>query len=398
MRSVLLAGASAALLSCALAGPARADLLDWQVSPLTTDLGDTALTIGGAADGSVYGANQPDFPGHDESGVTGAASVYANLARTYDTGMVISLKTVFEVFHDKLSGDNYGSDFVQKVYGVVQTGLGRGEIGMTDGAAYALAVTGPVVDSVTSLDNPNTVFFVDPTTGHAFNGIFTINTAVEPTYNYAKIVYYTPRLFGVEIGVSFTPSEGKDVIPFISSGPDVPNRQRNMWEIALSYQGSSGRLSYGLSGTIALGHAKAKTLGHHGLTDWAFGGQADYDLTDDMKVSFGGAYRQTNQYAFDLNNALAVGGTRAVHLGTTLTKGDWIVGGEYATGSADGSLGLPTLGTHGASASVGYTINTNLQATGGWQQWLYSRDAGVFYNGAPRIRMDAWYLHLNFHI
>jgi hypothetical protein len=171
-----------------------------------------------------------------------------------------------------------------------------------------------------------------------------------------------------------------------------------MWEAALSYQGSSGRLSYGLSGTIAVGHAVHKTLGHHGLTDWAFGVQADYDLTDDMKLSFGGAYRETNQYAFDLNNVLAVGRTRALHLGTTLTKGEWIVGGEYASGSADGSLGLPTLGVHGVEASVGYTINTNMQITGGWQQLRYSQDLGVFYNGASRIRMDAWYLHLNFHI
>jgi hypothetical protein len=398
VRSVLLAATSAAVLSCALASVAQADLLDWQVSPFTTDIGDAVLTVGGAADGAAYGANQPDFPGLDESGVTGAASVYANLARTYDTGMVISLKSVFEVFHDKLSGDNYGSDFVQKVYGVVQTGLGRAEIGMTDGAAYALAVTGPVVDGVTSLDNPNTTFFLDPVTGRAFINIFTINSAVEPTYNFAKISYYTPRLFGVQIGASFTPSEGKEVIPFLNGGPRIPNRQRGMWEVALSYQGSSGRLSYGLSGTIAVGHAVHKTPGHHGLADWAFGAQGDYDLTDDMKLSFGGAWRQTNQYAFDLNNVLALGATRAVHLGTTLTKGEWIVGGEYANGSADGSLGLPTLGVHGVEASVGYTINTNAQITGGWQQLRYSRDVGSFYNGAPRIRMDAWFLHLNFHI
>lgn len=398
MRSVLLAGVGAAILSCALAATAEADLLDWQVSPFTTDVGDAVLTVGGAADGAAYGANQPDFTGLDESGVTGAASVYANLSRTYDTGMVLSLKSVFEVFHDKLSGDNYGSDFVQKVYGVVQTGLGRAEIGMTDGAAYSLAVTGPVVDGVTSLDNPNATFFLDPATGRAFIDLFTINTAVEPTYNFAKISYYTPRLFGVQIGASFTPSEGKEVIPFFNGGPRVPNRQRGMWEVAVSYQGSSGRLSYGLSGTIAVGHAVDKTPGHHGLTDWAFGAQGDYDLTDDMKLSFGGAYRQTNQYAFDLNNALAVGGTRALHFGTTLTKGEWIVGGEYASGSADGSLGLPTLGVHGAEASIGYTINTNMQITGGWQQWRYSRNAGLFYNGAPRVRMDAWFLHLNFHI
>ena len=120
----------------------------------------------------------------------------AKLERTYDTGLVLSLRSVFEVFHDKLSGDNYGSDLVQKVYGVAQTGLGRVEIGMTDGAAYSLAVTGPTVDGVTSLDNPNATFFLDPTTGRAFINVFTGNSAVEPTYNFAKLSYYSPRLFG----------------------------------------------------------------------------------------------------------------------------------------------------------------------------------------------------------
>lgn len=398
VKSLLKAGACAAVLVCCAAGSAQADVSDWQISPYTHDVGSAVLTVGGSFDGTGYTANQPSFPGLDESGVTGAASVSAKLERTYDTGLVLSLKSVFEVFHDKLSGDNYGSDFVQKVYGVAQTGLGRIEIGMTDGAAYALAVTGPAVDGVTSLDNPNATFFTDPLTGGAFINLFAPNTAVEPTYNYAKISYYSPRLFGVAIGFSFTPSEGKDVIPFLTAGPTVFNRQKNMWEGGVSYQGESGRLSYGVSATFAVGHATNKTPGHQGLTDWAIGAQADYDLRDDMKFSIGGAYRDTNQYTFNLNNALKVGGTRATRLSSTLTWGSWILGGEYETGSADGSIGFPTLGLHDTEASLGYVINSNMQLTGGWQQLNYSRSAGLFYNGASRISMDAEFLHLNFHI
>jgi outer membrane protein OmpU len=398
VKSVLWASVYAAVVACASAVPAYADLLDWQVSPFTTDVGDAVLTVGGSFDGTGYLADQPGFPGLDQSGVTGAASVSAKLERTYDTGLVLSLRSVFEVFHDKLSGDNYGSDLVQKVYGVAQTGLGRVEIGMTDGAAYSLAVTGPTVDGVTSLDNPNATFFIDPTTGRAFINVFTGNTAVEPTLNYAKLSYYSPRLFGVQIGLSFTPSEGKDVLPFITAGPTVFNRQKNIWEAAASYQGESGRLSYGLSASIAVGHAANKTPGHQGLTDWAVGAQADYDLSDDMKFSLGGAYRDTNQYTFNLNNVLKVGGTRAVHLSTTLTKGSWIVGGEYENGSADGSIGLPDLGLHDWEASIGYVLNSNMQLTAGWQQLNYSRNAGLFYNGSNRISMDAEFLHLNFHI
>ena len=110
----------------------------------------------------LYAANQPDFHGLDQSGATGAAWVSDKFERTYDDGMVISLRSAFEIFHDKLSGDKYGSYFVQKAYGTVQTGLGRAEIGLTDGAAYSLAVVGPEVDNFTSIDNPNATFFVNP--------------------------------------------------------------------------------------------------------------------------------------------------------------------------------------------------------------------------------------------
>jgi hypothetical protein len=390
--------AAGAVLVCAAAVPAHADLLDWNVSPFTADVGQWTFTLGGAADGSLYTADQPDFRGLDQSGATGAAWVSDKLERTYDDGMVISLRSVFEIFHDKLSGDNYGSYFVQKVYGTVQTGLGRAEIGMTDGAAYSLAVVGPEVDNFTSLDNPNATFFVNPLTNRAFIGIFSLNSAVESSLNYAKISYYTPRLFGVQIGASFTPSEGKDVVPFINPGPRVDNRQRGIWEGALSYQGDSGRFSYGASATIAVAHGVHKTLGHDGMIDWAIGAQTDYSLTDDLKLSVGGAYRQTNLYTFDINDALARGNTGALHTSSMLTYGSWMVGGEYSTGSAGGSLGLPTLGVHGAEASVGYTLNTNAQITAGWQQWIYGRNKGLFYDGADHISMDAGFLHLNFHI
>jgi hypothetical protein len=398
VKRLLWAASGAFAASCALSAPASADLTDWQVSPLTTEVGSAELTVGGSLDGSLFDANQPAHPSLDERSATGMGSLYANLMRTYDTGLVIGLKSSFELFHDRLSGDNYGSDFVQKVYGQIQFGLGRVEIGNTDGAAYTLAVTGPVVDNVTTLDNANTTFYLDPLTDRAFTEVFAINSAVESTLNYAKISYYTPRLFGVQFGASFTPNEGKGVIPFVKHGPQVPNRQVGMWEMALSYQGSSGRLSYGASAAIALGHAAAKTPGHHGLTDWAFGVTGDYDLSDDMKVSLGGAYRQSNQYTFDINNVLAMGGTNALHLSSVLTWGSFLFGGEFSTGSAEGSLGFPDVGMHGYEASVGYMVNTNLQLTAGWQELIYAKNPGLFYNGAPKIEMDAGFLHLNFHI
>jgi hypothetical protein len=394
MRAFLLAGAT---MAAVIATPALAGLGNWSVSPWSTNLSNVSLTVGGRAQGTVLTADQPAAAGIDETTASGAATLTAALQRDYDSGLALALKGAFEIYHDRLSGDNYGDDFVQKVYAVAQTGLGRVEIGMTDGAAYALAVTGPMVDDETTLDNATATFFRDPSTGRAFVKGFALSSAVESSLNYAKISYYTPRLFGVQLAASYTPSEGKDVIPFISTGPRAPNRQESIWEAAVSYSDYFGPVSLGVYGGVMFAHADGatKTAGHEGLTEWGLGSEIDYNLNDDVKFAVGGGYRRSNAYTFDINDVLADGGTSSAHLSATVSSGPWIVGVEKGEGTAEGA---PKLGVHGVSASVGYVFNANLQATLGWQQLHYDRDAGTFYNGAPRIRMDAAFLHLRLHI
>ncbi|HXC55572.1 MAG TPA: hypothetical protein VNU97_09765 [Rhizomicrobium sp.] len=389
MRVSFLAGTALALL---FAGPADAAWDDWSLAPLTGFIGDDlAYSVGGQVNGSVFDADQPGS--FDKFGGTGAASLNASLQRDYDSGLSLALKTTFELYHDKLSGDNYGSDLVQKVYGSANTGLGRVDVGMTDGAAYALSVTGPTVNGEVTIDNPNATFFRDPSTGTAFINVFALNSAVESSLNYAKVSYYSPRLFGLQLAASFTPSEGKDVIPFLSNGPNVPNRQKSLWEGAFNYNDSFGPLTLSAYGGLIVGHGDRKTPGHAGLTDWGVGSELDWAIDDDTKLAVGGAFREANTYTFDINDAFAAGATRSLHLSTVLTRGSWSLGGEFGNGDADGALGAPTLGVHAYMVDAAYAVNGNLQLSGGWQQLHYARSAGAFYNGAPHIAMDAVFLH-----
>lgn len=389
MRVSLLAETALALL---IAAPAQAAWDDWSIDPVTGFAGDLSYHIGGQVNGTVFDASQP--APSDHWGGTGAATLNASLQRDYDSGLSLALKGTFELYHDRLSGDNYGSDLLAKLYGTVQTGLGRVEIGMADGAAYQLAITGPSVNPEVTIDNPNATFFRDPSNGGAaFINVFALNSAVESSLNYAKVSYFTPRLFGVQLGATYTPSEGKYVLPFVNNGPNVPNRQKSMWEAAINYSDSFGPVTLSAYGGLIVGHGDHKTPGHAGLTDWGLGAQADWDIGDDDKLSLGGAFRQANTYTFDINNAFATGATQSMHLSTVWTHGSWSLGGEFGHGSADGALGAPTLGIHAYMVDLGYAVNTNLQISGGWQQLHYARSAGTFYNGAPRIQMDAVFLH-----
>jgi len=391
MKTLLLAGAAALMVV-----PVRAS--DWTVNPWTGDLDSYSFTVGGEAHGTLFAANLPKAPGFDQQWATGLADLNLKIERDYDSGLTLALKSTFELARDKLSYDNYGGNLVQKVYGVMQTGLGRVEAGMTDGAGYALSVTGPVVDNATTLDNPNATFYLDPATRHAFVNAFTLNSAVESSLNYAKFSYYTPRLFGVQVAFSYTPSEGREVVPFLNDGPDVANRQKSIWEGALSYSETFGRTSVGFYASGAVGHGTRKTPGHAGLTEWGTGAEIDYNLTDDMKLAFGGAYRHANAYAFNVYDARTTDGTESAHLSSTLTWGPWIFGGEYGRGTAGGGDFAPTLGVRGWQGSVGYVVNANWQITAGWQELRYDRNDGTFYSGAPDITMSAAFLHLKLHV
>jgi len=398
---VRMRGGAGASLVCAaglvaLASPASADLSNWSVSPYTATIGQLNFNLAGDANGAAFGADQPSFPGLDTSGVTGALRFFPSLERDYDSGLVIAFKSSILAYHDRLSNDRYGGDVFEKAYLSVQTGLGTVEVGNADGGAYKLAVTGPNVDEKTSLDNPEITFFRDPLTGHAFNEVFTVRTQTGSSLNFAKLSYYSPRLFGVQLAVSYAPNEGKGVIPLVTSGPNVANRQDNFWEVAASYTDTFGNLSLGASAAVAGAHNGAKTPGHEGLTDWSFGTSAEYSINDDWKIALGGAYRESNAYTFNVNDVLAHGTTRALHLSTTATYGSWIAGFEFTNGVAQSPLDAE-VGEHGYEASLAYVLNSNLQLTAGWQEQLYQRPAGGFYTG-NRFDGDAYFLHLDFHV
>jgi hypothetical protein len=44
--------------------------------------------------------------------------------------------------------------------------------------------------------------------------------------------------------------------------------------------------------------------------------------------------------------------------------------------------------------SLGYKLSDSIQLSTGWQHLSYSRSSGVFFNGAPQLKLDAVYLHL----
>jgi hypothetical protein len=316
-----------------------------------------------------------------------------DIRRDYDSGLSLGLGGTFTAA-DPLSRGRYDGDVIERLAGEARTGLGKVEIGLTDGAGYDLAVTGPKVDAGVSLEDARTIFFRDPATHRAVTDMFALRTAVGASSNYAKFVYTSPELFGAQLALSFTPSEGKQ-LPFMQAGPQLPGRQADMWEAALRYSDSVGPVTLSAYGAFAEGRGEHKLPGQEGVSDLGAGLRADYPVNDDIAVSLGGSYRQSNAHGFDINQAYQTGTTRAGHVAGSISYDAWMAGLEYGTGVADAVAALPRLGQSGLEASLGYTVSNSIGVSGGWQHLAYTRDSGVFFNGRPQLKMDAVYLHLN---
>ena len=380
----------AMLLAACLAGPAQAQLLSQPLAPPSWPLGQGELRLNAEAGGALFDPHQPGWQGLQASGML---RLMPEFRRDYDSGLSLGLTSAFALA-DPLSRGRYDGDVIERLAATARTGLGKIEVGITDGAGYGLAVTGPKVDPGVSLDDPRTSFYRDPGTHRAVTGMFALRTPVGASSNYAKIVYTSPSLFGAQLALSFTPSEGKQ-LPFLNAGPHVPGRQVEFWEAALRYETELGPVSLTAYGAVAEGRAEHKLPGQEGVSDLGTGLRADYPLTEEIGLSLGGAYRQSNAYGFDVNQSWQAGTTRVGHISAAVTRGEWMAGLEYGNGVADAVAALPRLGLNGLEASVGYRASDSIQLSAGWQHQSYSRGNGTFFNGAPQLKMDAIFLHLN---
>jgi hypothetical protein len=375
----------APLLAFGLASPAFGQSL----APPSWPVGQAELALGAEASGALF---SPDQPGWSGAQASGAFRLMPELTRRYDSGLSLGLGGTFTAA-DPLSRGRYDGDWVERLAGSVGTGLGKIEVGVTDGAGYGLAVTGPRVDPGVSLNDPRTSFFRDPNSHRAVSEMFALRTQVGASSNFAKIVYTSPSLFGAQLALSFTPSEGKQ-LPFLNAGPHLPGRQVEFWEAALRYETDVGPVTLSAYGAVSESRAEHKLPGQEGTSDLGTGVKADYPLDEETSVSLGGAYRQSNAYGFDVNQTWQAGTTRVGHISAAVTHNQWMAGVEYGTGAADAVSNLPRLSLNGLEASLGYRISESIRLSGGWQHQSYSRSAGVFFNGASQLKMDAVFLHL----
>ena len=365
-------------------------------APIKLDLGqDWTAHLGGDVNVTEFSASQSQsrWRSRPTASIFAAARLDKLFANEWRAGVAMRLN----LYHDRFSGDNYGNRFFAKAYGFVHTPYGELEVGQQDGVAYTMAITGPLIAPQVAIDDANISFFVDPRTGSNLRAIFALRSAVFATSNDSKLSYFSPRLLGVQVGVSFTPSLARGPL-FLASAPSRTGRQNDLVDVALNYTGYFGRTSLGLYAGVVHGQLVHPAFGQSNLLDWGLGGELDYAFSDSLTAALGGAYRQSNTYGFDPFAAAKAGRSDVLHGSASLVSGPYKVGFEYSNGTVGAAMGLPHLHLLGFELSTAYVVNRNLQLTLGFQHERFVRSAAVLNGGPSSQGLNAVFLFAQLHV
>ena len=366
--------------------------------PPTWEFENYELLLEGFAYGAGYTAAKEggDFvPDQEDSDFVGQAQARLRLQRIYDSGLIVGGWMSFLLAHDELSGDNYGNDTIQKAYLYLQTGFGRLEIGQQDGAAYQVGVTSPTVDDHISLENPDSILFRDSPV-FCKCGFLEFDQVAQVTRqntssNAAKFTYISPRLFGAQIGFSYTPNLVKAPLPFLGNPSNGPDQQASLVEGVASYNTFVSDIAIGLSAAYTHGALRnPSVMGGGDLSDWSFGLQFA-KMIGDVRLSGGVAYRISNGIEF----SQYVTGSRKDNRVHTSVMAEWnrfSVGGEFSRTD----FGPRTAIIDAYQLAAAYRPNDNLYVSLGWQFYNYNKLDPNF--PARPFDEDAGFLSIGYQI
>ncbi len=179
-------------------------------------------------------------------------------------------------------------------------------------------------------------------------GLGFVTTRLDPTGPSAKVSYTTPRLLGLQGGVSYTPEREADGLDRAATGrgTDLSDTVEVALNLSRRLPDSGARLRVGVgyaAGTPARGAGTVE--------GWSTGAELEVG-----PLAFGVS-------GVDMDEGLAGGRYRSVSAGVARAFGDWDVGARVGGAESDGLA----LDARNWSVSVGRTLGQGLTVTGALQ-------------------------------
>jgi len=285
---------------------------------------------------SVSQDDEADFGSRGYNLQTDDAGFDLKAEGTSDNGLVYGAK--IEIDSDA-SGGAVGIDELMLYF---SGGWGRLEMGSEDGADQVMAHGG---FSVLSGDGGHDGGYKD-----AFDvNAVTADIDVDNTGDANKITYYTPRVGGIQLGISYTPDSDSNFATSLDTA-NAASGFENFIGVGVNFVSSFDDVGIRLAGIVANGDSQ--TIGTNDIDGYSIGGQVDFG-----DISVASSYGDNGDSA----EAGTIESKKWFDLGIRYTMGDYTYSiGYLNAGSDTGVVGEDDDSLKVYSIGAGYALAPGL--------------------------------------
>ena len=352
----------------------------WTLSKRTALLGSTALLAVGLAAGQatcadkirvglggyfnaffVYG-DQDDGEGEAAEGrrdhkIAREAEVAFFGETVLDNGLTVGVNI-------KLEAETC-DDQIDESYVYFEGSYGRLEVGSEDPAPDAMFYGAPVPIAGVGLSTPDDVF------ASLTNSVGTPATIVNISGDAEKLTYFTPRIAGIQLGLSYTPDNCEENSAGGDSGfacggsysgfqsEETPGQQSESIEIGVNYVNSFGDVDIGAYAGYAAGDLEVSDPAAEDQNQWGLGFEVGY-----AGFTFGAEYKEDDQGSSGRNTDRTDWA-----VGLAYGQGPWTVGVQYVNAEVEEGDGLGEDETEGFQVGGTYNLGPGVLLTGGVTIW-----------------------------
>ncbi|CBS85488.1 Major outer membrane protein OmaA [Azospirillum lipoferum 4B] len=208
-----------------------------------------------------------------------------------------------------------------------------------------------------------------------------LNPSIAPDANSTKIVYFSPRMAGLQLGASYTPrndSSNTDISRSKPTGTLAGTSNgiyQDMVEVGANYNNTFGGVTVKASAGYMWGRAVDDVVGsnYKDLNAWQLGANVGY-----AGFTLGGSYIDYGKSGQNERTGVFTETTRNWTVGAQYTTGPIVVGANYKNGKDAGSLG--TTGDRELQVyeiGVGYTVAPGLTLQAQYDYFDLDNDASA---------------------
>jgi len=282
--------------------------------------GPIKLNVGGYMHQTITNTNEDDGTGQPganqhNTNMSADGEVHFKGTTTLDNGITVGVDF-------QLEGDQ-STDQMDEHYVWFQGSFGQVTIGSENGAggkSFRFAsVPGPQFISTYS----------SAVAVYSTGGNTAVNGSSDVSGDSDKITYFSPKMNGFQVGASYTWDSTED--GSAANGDNDANDQSNIWELAATYSGNTGKdgIAYAISAAYIKGDNENPSAGRDDQKVWSVGG--------DVTVS--GFKIMANYYKNDQGTSAASTDNIEWTAGVRSSMGPWSYGIIYGSDTVEQGAG-----------------------------------------------------------